>query len=115
MSLEKTLNRNITILLWNKPGSDGIMDGLGCQPFQTCFTKNCISTRDKSLLINPKFIIDGIVFYSDKNKNVFTEMKHLIESDDLIQQINQGVKPKLVLFMAVRNDIKSICQFLILY
>ena len=115
MSLEKTLNRNITILLWNKPGSDGIIDGLGYQPFQTCFTKNCISTRDKSLLINPKFIIDGIVFYSDKNKNVFTEMKHLIESDDLIQQMNQGVKPKLVLFMAVRNDIKSICQFLILY
>ena len=98
--LGKTLNRTITILLW-KFWDDGIMDGAGFQPFQTCLYKNCLSTRDKSLLYNPKYIIDAIIFYGDKNKKVITELKKFKESDDLIKQMNQGIKPKLVLFMAV--------------
>ena len=58
----KELNLTITILLWNKWWNDGIIDGSGFQPFQTCLYKNCLSTRDKSLLYNPKYIIDAIVF-----------------------------------------------------
>ena len=99
--LGKKLNRTIIILFWNKPGNDGIMDGLGFQPFQTCLHKNCLSTRDKSLLNNPKYIIDAIVFYGDKNKKVITELKKFKESDELVKQMNQGIKPKLVLFMPV--------------
>ena len=97
----KELNLTITILLWNKWWNDGIIDGSGFQPFQTCLYKNCVSTRDKSLLYNPKYIIDAIIFYGDKNKKVITELKKFKESDELVKQMNQGIKPKLVLFMAV--------------
>ena len=97
----KKLNPTVIILFWNKPGNDGIMDEPGFQPFQTCLYKNCLSTRDKSLLYNPKYLIDAIIFYGDKDKKVITELKKFKESDDLIKQMNQGIKPKLVLFMAV--------------
>ena len=105
--LDKTLNRTITILFWNKYWIDGIMDGLGFQPFQTCLHKNCLSTRDKSLLNNPKYKIDAIVFYGGKDSvDDLIEMKQFKESEDLVQQMNQGFKPKLVLFMPVRNEIR---------
>ena len=111
--LGKTLNRTITILFWNKYWIDGIMDGLGFQPFQTCLHKNCLSTRDKSLLNNPKYIIDAIVFYGGgkgsvekQNQKDLTEIKQFKESDALVQQMNQGIKPKLVLFIVVRNEIR---------
>ena len=105
--LGKTLNRTRTILFWNKYWNDGIMDGLGFQPFQTCLHKNCLSTRDKSLLNNPKYIIDAIIFYGGKDTvDDLTEMKQFKESEDLVQQMNQGIMPKLVLFMAVRNEIR---------
>ena len=105
--LGKTLNRTITILFWNKYWIDGMIDGLGFQPFQTCLHKNCLLTRDKSLLNNPKYIIDAIIFYGGKDTvDDLTEMKQFKESEDLVQQMNQGIKPKLVLFMAVRNEIR---------
>ena len=105
----KKLNRTIIILFWNKPGNDGIMDGPGFQPFQTCLHKNCLSTRDKSLLHNPKHIIDAIVFYGGKDQFIddLNEMKQFKESKELVQQMNQGIKPKIVLFIAVRNQIKD--------
>ena len=96
----KKLNRTITILFWNKL-VDGMIDGLGFEPFQTCLHKSCISIRDKSLLNNSKHTIDAIVFYGDKNKKVITELKKFKESDELVKQMNQGIKPKLVLFMPV--------------
>ena len=103
--LGKTLNRTITILFWNKYWIDGIMDGLGFQPFQTCLHKNCLSTRDKSLLNNPKYIIDAIIFYGGKDTvDDLTEMKQFKESEDLVQQMNQGIKPKIILFMPVRYE-----------
>ena len=112
MVLGKTLNHTITILFWNKL-VDGMIDGLGFQPFQTCLHKNCLSTRDKSLLNNPKYIIDAIVIYGGakgsmqkQDKKDLTEMKQFKESDNLVQQMNQGIKPKLVLFMPVRNEIR---------
>ena len=111
--LGKTLNRTITILFWNKYWIDGMIDGLGFQPFQTCLHKNCLSTRDKSLLNNPKYIIDAIVFYGGgkgsvekQNQKDLTEIKQFKESDALVQQMNQGIKPKLVLFIVVRNEIR---------
>ena len=111
--LGKTLNRTRTILFWNKYWNDGIMDGLGFQPFQTCLHKNCLSTRDKSLLNNPKYIIDAIVFYGGgkgsvekQNQKDLTEIKQFKESDALVQQMNQGIKPKLVLSIVVRNEIR---------
>ena len=105
----KKLNGTIIILIWNKPGNDGIMDGLGFQPFQTCLHKNCLSTRDKSLLHNPKHIIDAIVFYGGKDQFIddLNEMKQFKESKELVQQMNQGIKPKIVLFIAVGIQIKD--------
>ena len=89
------------------------VDGLGFQPFQTCLHKNCLSTRDKSLLNNPKYIIDAIVFYGGgkgsvekQNQKDLTEIKQFKESDALVQQMNQGIKPKLVLSIVVRNEIR---------
>ena len=109
MKQGKKLNRTIIILFWNKPGNDGIMDGPGFQPFQTCLHKNCLSTRDKSLLNNPKYIIDAIVFYGGKDRFMedLNKMKQFKESKKLVQQMNQGIKPKIVLFIAVRNQIKD--------
>ena len=105
----KKLNPTVIILFWNKPGNDGIMDGPGFQPFQTCLHKNCLSTRDKSLLNNPKYIINAIVFYGGKDgfMDDLSEMKQFKESKELVQQMNQGIKPKIVLFIAVRNQIKD--------
>ena len=105
----KKLNGTIIILFWNKPGNDGIMDGLGFQPFQTCLHKNCLSTRDKSLLHNPKHIIDAIVFYGGKDQFIddLNEMKQFKESKELVQQMNKGIKPKMVLFIVVRNQIND--------
>ena len=89
--LGKSLNRTITILFWNKYWNDGIMDGLGFQPFQTCLHKNCLSTRDQSLLNNPKYIIDAIIFYGGKDSvEDLNEMKKFKESEDLVQKRNQA-------------------------
>ena len=106
----KKLNHTITILFWNKL-VDGMIDGLGFEPFQTCLHKRCISTRDKSFLNNSKHIIDAIVFYggakgSMQKQNILdlNEMKQFKESDDLIEQMNQGIKPKIILFMPVRYE-----------
>ena len=55
----KKLNPTITILFWNKL-VDGMIDGLGFEPFQTCLHKSFISTREKSLLNNSKHTIDAI-------------------------------------------------------
>ena len=41
-----------------------------------------------------------------QDKKDLTEMKQFKESDNLVQQMNQGIKPKLVLFMPVRNEIR---------
>ena len=109
MKQGKKLNHTITILFWNKNGNDGIMDGQGFQPFQTCLHKNCLSTRDKSLLHNPKHIIDAIVFYGGKDQFIddLNEMKQFKESKELVQQMNKGIKPKMVLFIVVRNQIND--------
>ena len=100
-------------MFWNKYWIDGMRDGLGFQPFQTCLHKNCLSTRDKSLLNNPKYIIDAIVFYGggkgsveNQNQKDLTDIKQFKESDALVQQMNQGIKPKLVLSIVVRNEIR---------
>ena len=105
----KKLNHTITILFWNKL-VDGMIDGLGFEPFQTCLHKSCISTRDKSFLNNSKHIIDAIVFYGGakgslqkQNQIDLTEMKQFKESNNIIEQMNQGIKPKIILFMPVRN------------
>ena len=105
----KKLNPTITILFWNKL-VDGMIDGLGFEPFQTCLHKSCISIRDKSLLNNSKHTIDAIVFYGGakgslqkQNQIDLTEMKQFKESNNIIEQMNQGIKPKIILFMPVRN------------
>ena len=99
----KTLKRMVIILFWNKYWNEGIMDGLGFQPFETCFHKNCFSSREKSLLYDPKYAVDAIVFYGGKDSpDDLKEMKQFKESEDLVEQNNQGIKPQVVLFMAVR-------------
>ena len=111
----KKLNRTITILFWNKYWNDGIMDGPEFQPFQTCLHKNCLSTWDKSLLNNPKYIIDAIVFYGGKDwfMDDLNEMKQFKDSKELLHQMNQGINPKIILFMAVRNHIRDPIIYLI--
>ena len=58
---------------------------------------------------NPKYIIDAIVFYGGKDgfMDDLNEMKQFKETKELVQQMNQGIKPKIVLFIAVRNQIKD--------
>ena len=41
-----------------------------------------------------------------QNQKDLTEIKQFKESDALVQQMNQGIKPKLVLFIVVRNEIR---------
>ena len=95
----ETLNRTVIILFWNEKN----INGLGFQPFETCFHKNCFSTRDKSLLHDPKYIVDAIIFYGGiDSQDDLKEMKQFKESKDLVEQRNRGIKPQVVLFMVVR-------------
>ena len=58
---------------------------------------------------NPKHIIDAIVFYGGKDQFIddLNEMKQFKESKELVQQMNKGIKPKMVLFIVVRNQIND--------
>ena len=81
------------------------MDGFGYQPFQSCFHKNCYITRNISLLDNPNYGIDGIIFYgAQRFLDDLKKIKSFTESKKLIQQNNKGIKPKVILFNAVRFE-----------
>ena len=98
------LNRDRVILFWNTFYGDGWFNiGRKYEPFQTCPHKNCFTTRDRSLLTNPNFIVDAVVFFGVQcPQDDLRKMKQFKESEEIIQQKNAGIKPKIVLFMTVR-------------
>ena len=98
---DRTPNR--TILFWNKYWNDewfGI--GRGYEPFGNCFNKNCYTTRDRSLLYNPDYIVNAIIFHGvGIPRKEFKAVKEFKMSQDLVKQNNSGIIPKIVLFMLV--------------
>ena len=98
------LNRDRVILFWNTFYGDGWFNiGRKYEPFQTCPHKNCFTTRDRSLLTNPNFIVDAVVFFGVQcPHDDLRKIKQFKESEEIIQQKNTGMKPKIVLFMTVR-------------
>ena len=104
--INATINRTRIILFWNtylKDGYYGYHIGKGYQPFQTCLQKNCYSTKNRSVLYDPNYIVDGIVFYAvDCPSNDLKKMRQFKESEKLVLQNNHGIKPKIIFFMNVR-------------
>ena len=78
--------------------------GKGYEPFEHCYNKNCFTTRDRSLLYNPKYIVNAIVFHGvDIPINEFKEIHKFKMNQDLVMHKNSGIIPKIVLFMLVDN------------
>ena len=102
--LPSSINRTRIILFWNTYWVDGWFHiGKGYEPFQTCLHKNCYTTRKKSVLYDPNYIVDGIVFNGVKcPANDLKKMRQFKESEKLVYQRNQGIKPKIIFFMNVR-------------
>ena len=104
-------NQTKIILFWKKSLSDGIMDGSGYQPFESCFHKSCYITRNISLLDDPNYGVDGIIFIgAQRNLDDLEKIKTFKQSDELIQQYNKGIQPRIILFMMVRFE--KICVIL---
>ena len=103
-SLRPSFNRTRIILFWNTYWEDGWFHiGKEYEPFQTCLHKNCYTTRKKSVLYDPNYIVDGIVFNGVKcPANDLKKMRQFKESEKLVHQRNQGIKPKIIFFMNVR-------------
>ena len=104
MNAKISINRTRIILFWNKYWGDGWFHiGKGYEPFQDCLQKNCYTTRKRSVLYDPNYIVDGIVFYAvDCPSNDLKKMRQFKESEKLVLQNNHGIKPKIIFFMNVR-------------
>ena len=101
-----SINRTRIILFWNTYWEDGYYGyhiGKGYEPFQTCLHKNCYSTKNRSVLYDPNYIVDGIVFYRIQcPMDDLKKIRQFKESEKLVEQKNQGIKPKLIFFDNVR-------------
>ena len=104
MNAKISINRTRIILFWNKYWGDGWFHiGKGYEPFQTCLHKNCYSTKNRSVLYDPNYIVDGIVFYRIQcPMDDLKKIRQFKESEKLVGQKNQGIKPKLIFFDNVR-------------
>ena len=100
--INATINRTRIILFWNtylKDGYYGYHIGKGYEPFQTCLHKNCYSTKNRSVLYDPNYIVDGIVFYRIQcPMDDLKKIRQFKESEKLVEQKNQGIRPKLIFF-----------------
>ena len=107
-------NQTKIILFWKKSLTDGIMDRFGYQPFESCLHKNCYITRNISLLDDPNYGVHGIIFMGgQKNLEDLEKIKNFKQSYELIEQINKGIQPRIILFMMVIFEFFAIiCRYL---
>ena len=95
--------RDVIILFWNTFWvHEWFKLGKGSLPYQKCANQNCLNTRNKSLLYDPNIIVDAILFHGvNIPLKELEEIKKFRENRHLVQKINRGIKPKIVLFLVV--------------
>ena len=76
--------------------------GKGNEGFKDCpNNNNCFTTRNRSLLYDPNYIVDAIVFHG---VNVLVnEFNSLKVGKNQILRLNKGIKPLIVLYMLVSH------------
>ena len=97
-----------TILFWNKYWGDGWFKiGEGKIPFKSCAKKNCLTTRNRTLLYDPEYVIDAILFHGADGSIIvqeFQEIKDYKNSSKLVEQKNKGIIPKIILYNMVNSE-----------
>ena len=98
-------NRDMIILFWNKFWvHEWFNIGKGSLPYKKCLNQNCFNTRNRSLLHDPHIIVDAIIFHGVQIPlKDFEEIRKFRDNLHLVQMKNQGIKPKIVLFLVVSN------------
>ena len=96
------------ILFWNSYWHWHYFDmGHGNEGFKNCPNeKNCITTRNRSHLYDPNFIVKAIVFHGvGVSLDELNSLK-LQKLNNQLKKWNHGVDPLIVLFMLVslKND-----------
>ena len=112
LSTSKNNNNNTIpkiILFWNSYWHWNYFDmGHGNAGFKNCPNeKNCITTRNRSHLYDPNFIVKAIVFHG---VGVSLDELNSLKSQKLnnhLKKWNQGLDPLIVLFMLVSFKIKN--------
>ena len=96
-------NRDIIILFWNKFWvHEWFNIGNGSLPYKKCSNQNCFNTRNRSLLHDPNIIVDAIIFHGvEIPLTEFEEIRRFRDNCHFVQMKNQGIKPKIVLFLVV--------------
>ena len=101
MSTTGTNSNLKTILFWNE--DEWFDKG---KSFQTCFHTNCFITKNNSMLDDPNYIINAVVFRGEKIPiNVLRKLKELKHNTELAKQNNRRIIPKIVLFMRVGSTL----------
>ena len=101
MSTTGTNSNLKTILFWNE--DEWFDKG---KSFQTCSHTNCFITKNNSMLDDPNYIINAVVFRGEKIPiNVLRRLKELKHNTELAKQNNRGIIPKIVLFMRVGSTL----------
>ena len=97
LKISPTERKIRTILFWN---SIWILDYF--EDFKGCPNhKNCITTRNRSLLYDPNYIVDAVVFHGvNVPVNEFNSLK---VGKNQILRLNKGIKPLIVLYMLVSH------------
>ena len=103
----KSAEQYRTILFWNNYWSDGWFKiGEGKIPFKSCSKKNCLTTRNRTLLYDPEYVIDAILFHACSIiVPEFQEIKDYKNSSELVEQKNKGIIPKIILYTMVNSKL----------
>ena len=98
-----------TILFWNKYWNDGWFKiGEGKTPFETCAKKSCLTTRNRTLLYDPEYVIDAVLFHGGDGSIIegeFQEIKDFKNNRKLVEQKNKGIIPKIILYTMVNSKL----------
>ena len=109
MNAKISINRTRIILFWNKYWGDGWFKiGEGKIPFKSCAKKNCLTTRNRTLLYDPEYVIDAIVFHGGDGSIIsqeFQEIKDYKNSSELVEQKNRGIIPKIIFYTMVNSKL----------